>query len=165
MAQKDIEEAVSIIQKAVEKAVEKAAVGQSEKENELKDLFLEALSHKVNQIHKVKVVSYDSSRNFINFCCEIPKIDPNDTEIAHRVIKTIDIINLKFFFKKETNLRLFNFCSKYFLFSQYSPEKKVNVLNFSWGKNKFEMNKICFCFMCKFHFELAEEKEFENDDQ
>lgn len=157
--QKDIDEAVAVIQKSIEKKI-----AENTEIIIVKD-FLETLFHKIEQIDQAKVVSQSSSKNFINISCEIPKISPSDPKIANRLIETIDKVNLEFFFKKQTNLHVFNFCSKYFLFSQYSPEKKVNVLNFSWGKNKFEMNKICFCFMCKFHFELAEEKEFENDDQ
>ena len=160
MAQKDIDiaEAVSIIEKAVVKETE--SLIRKEIKEKLVEEFLETLCHKVEQIHPlVKVVNYDSSENFINFCCEIPKIDPNDTQIPHQLIKTIDNISLKFFFKKETNLRLFNFCSKYFLFSQYCLQRNVNNLFFNWSTNRFHQNKICFCFMCKFHLELSEEQE------
>lgn len=159
MAQKDIDiaEAVSVIQKAVEKETERFI--RKEIKEKLVEEFLEALCHKVEQIHQVKVVAYDSTENFINFCCEIPKIDPNDTKTPHQVIKAIDDVSLRFFFKKETNLHLFNFCSKYFLFPQYCSKRNVNVLNFNWSKNKFDEDKTCFCFMCKFHFELSEEQE------
>ena len=172
MAQKDIEEAVAVIEKAVKDKVAQNTEKLIRKEikEKLLEEFLETLCHKVEQIHQVKVVSSDSTKNFINFCCEIPKIDPNDTQIPNQVIKAIDDVSLRFFFKKETNLRLFNFCSKYFLFPQYCSKRNVNNLFFNWSKNKFDEGKTCFCFMCKFHLELSEEQEkqkqeLKNDDQ
>ena len=155
--QKNIDEAVEVIKKSIEDKIAQNIRGEIE-QTLLKD-FLETLCHKVEQISKAKVVSYDFNKTFITFNCEIPKINSIDTQTAHQVIRTIDAVNLDFFFKKETNLHLFNFCSKYFLFSQYCSTREVNELCFTWSKNKFEENKICFCFMCKFNLELSEEEE------
>ena len=105
MAQKDIDiaEAVSIIEKAVVKETERLKETERFIRKEIKEKlveeFLEALCHKVKQIHpQVEVINYDSTENFINFCCEIPKIDPNDTQIPNQVIKAIDDVSLRFFF-------------------------------------------------------------------
>ena len=162
MAQKKaIDEAVAVIQKSIENRIAQNTerLIRNEIENTLLQDFLEALCHKVEQINQVKVVSHDSTKTFINFCCEIPKIDSADTQIPHQVIRAIEEVNLDFFFKKETNLHVFNFCSKYFLFSHFDNTKQANVLNFTWSKNKFDESKICFCFMCKFNLELSEQQE------
>lgn len=155
--QKNIDEAVEVIKKSIEDKIAQNIRGEIE-QTLLKD-FLETLCHKVEQISKAKVVSYDFNKTFITFNCEIPKIYSIDTQTAHQVIRTIDAVNLDFFFKKETNLHLFNFCSKYFLFSHFDNTKQANVLNFTWSKNKFDESKICFCFMCKFNLELSEQQE------
>ena len=162
MAQKKaIDEAVAVIKKSIEDRIAQNTdrLIRGEIEQTLLQEFLEALCHKVEQISQVKVVSRDLTKSFINFCCEIPKIDPADTQGPHQVIRAIDEVNLDFFFKKQTNLHVFNFCSKYFLFSQFCSTRQVNVLNFNWSKNKFDKSKICFCFMCKFNLELSEEQE------
>ena len=167
MAQKKaIDEAVAVIQKSIENRIAQNTerLIRNEIENTLVEDFLETLCHKVEQIHQVKTISRDSTKSFINFCCEIPKIDETDTQIPHQVIRAIDEVNLDFFFKKETNLQVFNFCSKYMLFSQFDNKKQVNVLNFNWSKNKFDDSKICFCFMCKFNLELSEQQEREKND-
>ena len=166
MAQKKVvDEAVADIQKSIENRIDQNTqrLIRNEIENILLQDFLEALCHKVEQINQVKVISQNSTKNFIKFCCEIPKIDPLDclsatSSIPHQVIRAIDEVNIEFFFKKETNLHVFNFCSKYFLFSQFDNTRQVNVLNFTWSKNKFDESKICFCFMCKFNLELSEEQ-------
>ena len=149
----DIEEAIDIIKNSIENRI------KAEIEQKLRQEFLEALSHKVEQISQAKVVSRDCSEDFINFGCEIPKIDPSDTQIAHQVIQAIDEVNLEYFFKKQTKLHVFNFCSKYFMFSQFCNKRQVNLINFNWTKNKFDERQICYCFMCKFNFELAEDQE------
>ena len=160
MAQKAIDEAVAVIQKSIEKRIAQntETLIRNELENVLLQDFLESLCHKVEQINQVKILSQDSTKNFINFSCEIPKIEVNDTQIPHQVIRSVDEVNLEFFFKKETNLHLFKFCSKYFLFSHFDNTKQANVLNFTWSKNKFDESKICFCFMCKFNLELCEQQ-------
>ena len=151
--QKDIDEAVAVIQKSIEKKI-----AENTEIIIVKD-FLETLFHKIEQIDQAKVVSQSSSKNFINISCEIPKISPSDPKIANRLIETIDKVNLEFFFKKQTNLHVFNFCSKYFMFSQFCSTRQINSISFNWSKNKFDENKICFCFMCKFHLDLAEEQQ------
>ena len=132
---------------------------RTEIEQTLKKQFLEALTHKVEQIQQAEVVDCDFSKSFINFCCEIPKIDAVDTTIAHQLIRAIDDVNLTYFFKRETNLHLFHFCSKYLMFSQFCSTRQVNVLHFNWSKSRFDETKTCFCFMCKFNLELSEEQE------
>lgn len=165
---KAIEEAVDVIKTCIEKKIaEKTeAVVRAEIERVLKEEFLETLTHKVEQISQAKVVGKDYSEHFINFGCEIPKIDPADTQIPHLLVSTINEVNLEYFFKKQTKLHIFNFCSQYFMFPQFCNKRQVNLINFNWSKNKFEPNKVCYCFMCKFNFELAEDqlkKEREND--
>ena len=158
-AQKEaIEEAVTVIKQAIEKRVAERTetIIKSEIEKVVKQDFIDLLTHKVEQIGKV--VGRDYSEDFINFGCEIPKINPADTQIARQLIKTIDEINLEFFFKKETNLHIFKFCSQYFMFSQFCNTRQVNLINFNWSKNKFEPDKICYCFMCKFNLQLAEDQ-------
>ena len=159
-----IEEAVQVIKQSIENRVRERTekIIKVEIENVMKQDFIDALTHKVDQIGKV--VGKDYCEDFINFGCEIPKIDPADTKIARQLISIIDETNLGFFFKRETNLHVFNFCSKYFMFSQFCTERQVNLINFIWSKNKFEPDKICYCFMCKFNLELAEKAEKENDD-
>ena len=149
----NIEEAVNIIKNSIEKKIAEKT------EQTLKETFLEALSHKVEQISQAKVVSRDCSEHFINFSCEIPKIKPADTRIAHQLIQVIDEVNLEYFFKKKTKLHIFQFCSKYFMFSQFCNTRQVNLINFNWSKNKFNEKQICYCFMCKFNLELAEDQE------
>ena len=156
---KTIEEAVEIIKNSIERRVAESTerLIKAEIERTLKEEFLEALSHKVEQI-QAKVVGRDFSDQFINFGCEIPKIDPADTEIPRQLIRGVDDVNLEFFFKKTTKLHIFNFCSKYFMFSQFCNTRQVNLINFNWSKNKFDENQICYCFMCKFNLELAEDQ-------
>ena len=104
MAQKKaIDEAVAVIQKSIENRIAQNTerLIRNEIENTLLQDFLEALCHKVEQINQVKVVSQDSTKTFINFCCEIPKIDPADTQIPHQVIQAIDEVNLDFFLKRK----------------------------------------------------------------
>ena len=155
-----IEEAIQVIRENNEIRVAERTqkIIEIEIENVLREDFLNSLTHKVEQIAEVLTVAKDHCENFINFGCEIPKIDPADTKIARQLINTIDETNLDFFFKRETNLHIFKFCSKYFMFSQYCDKRQVNLINFSWSKNKFELNKICYCFMCKFNQQLAEEQ-------
>ena len=157
----DIEEAIEIIKNSIERKVAESTerLIKAEIEQTLKEQFLEALSHKVEQIGQAKVVGRDFSDYFINFGCEIPKIDPADTRIAHQLVKGIDEVNLEVFFKKPSKLHIFNFCSKYFMFSQFCNTRQVNLINFNWSKNKFDEKQICYCFMCKFNLELAEEQE------
>ena len=159
-AQKEaIEEAVEVIKNAIERRVAESTerVIRAEIEKTLKEEFLETLSHKVEQIG-AKVVGRDFSDYFINFGCEIPKIDSADTTIARNLINTIDEINLEYFFKKQTKLHVFNLCSKYFMFSQFCNTRQVNLINFNWSKNKFDENQICYCFVCKHNLELAEDQ-------
>ena len=153
-----IEEAINVIRDSIEIRVRERTqkIIEIEIENVLKQDFIDSLTHKVEQIGKI--VGKDYCENYINFGCEIPKIDPADTKIARQLINTIDETNLDFFFKRETNLHIFKFCSKYFMFSQYCHKRQVNLINFNWSKNKFEPNKICYCFMCKFNLQLAEEQ-------
>ena len=160
-AQKNIEEAVEVIKTAVEKKIAENTEKfiRSEIEQKLLQQFLEALTHKVEQVQNAKVVDCDYSKSFINFCCEIPKIDPADTQIPRQLINAIDDVNINYFFKRETNLHLFRFCSKYFMFPQFCTKRQVNAIHFNWSKSKFDETKTCFCFMCKFNFELAEEQE------
>ena len=157
----DIEAAVEVIKESIEKKIAENTekIVKAEIEKTLKETFLEALSHKVKQISSAKVVSSNCSEHYINFGCEIPKIIATDTQIAHQVIQAINDVNLEYFFKKETRLHIFNFCSQYFMFSQFCNTRQVNLLNFNWSKNKFDENKICYCFMCKFNLELAEDQE------
>ena len=160
-AQKEaIEEAVEVIKNAIERRVAESTerVIKAEIEKTLKEEFLETLSHKVEQIG-AKLVCRDFSDYFINFGCEIPKIDPADTTIARNLIRTIDDVNIEYFFKKPTKLHVFNFCSKYFMFSQFCNTRQVNLINFNWSKNKFDENQICYCFMCKYNLEFAENQE------
>ena len=49
------------------------------------------------------------------------------------------------------------------MFSQYCNERQVNLINFNWSKNKFEPDKICYCFMCKFNLQLVEEQKEKAD--
>ena len=153
-----IEEAIQVIKDNIEIRVAERTqkILEIEIQNVLKEDFLNSLTHKVEQIGEV--VGKDHCEDFINFGCEIPKIDPADTKIARQLINIIDETNLDFFFKRETNLHIFKFCSKYFMFSQYCHQRQVNLINFNWSKNKFEPNKICYCFMCKFNLQLAEEQ-------
>lgn len=155
LQQKEIEEAIEVIDKIAENT-ERLITDEIEKT--LLNEFLETLCHKVEQINQAKVVSYNSTKNFINFCCEIPKIDPADTKTPHQVIRTIDDVNIDYFFKKETTLHVFNFCSKYFMFPQFCTKREVNVISFNWSRNKFDENKICYCFMCKFNLDLSKEQ-------
>ena len=157
----DIDNAVNIIKKCIENKITQNTERfvKAEIEQILKEEFLEALSHKVEQISQTKVVSRDCSENYINFGCEIPKIDASDTQIAHQIIRAIDEVNLEYFFKKKTKLHIFHFCSKYFMFSQFCNTRQVNLINFNWTKNKFDEKQICYCFMCKFNLELAEDQE------
>ena len=166
VSEKDIEEAVAVIQKSIEKKIAENTdkLIRSEIFNTLCQQFLESLCHKIEQIGLVEVVSRDFNNNFINFSCKIPKINPSDTQIAHSVIKIVDEVSLDFFFKKQTHLHLFNFCSKYFMFSQFSNEQQNNLINFNWSRNKFEQNKICYCFTCKFHLDLVEEQKKKEHD-
>ena len=160
-AQKEaIEEAVEIIKNSIERRVAESTerLIKAEIEKTLKEEFLETLSHKVEQIG-AKVVGRDFSDYFINFGCEIPKIDPADTTTARNLIKTIDNVNIEYFFKKPTKLHIFNLCSKYFMFSQFCNTRQINLINFNWSKNKFDENQICYCFVCKFNLELAEDQE------
>ena len=164
----DIEAAVNVIKESIEKKIAENTekIVKAELEQTLKENFLEALSHKVEQISQAKVVSRDCNQHFINFGCEIPKIIPPNNQIGHQVIKAIDEVNLEYFFKKKTKLHIFNFCSKYFMFSQFCSTRQVNLINFNWSKNKFNEKQICYCFMCKFNLELAadqEKAEQEND--
>lgn len=162
MAQKkEIDEAVDCIKKAIEKKIAEntEVLIRSEIEKTLLEDFLETLCHKVEQINQINILSAETTKHFINFSCEIPKIETCDVHIPNELIKLVHEVNLEFFFKKETNLHLFNFCSKYFLFSHFDNTKKVNVINFNWSKNKFDESKICFCFMCKFNLELCEQQE------
>ena len=169
-AQKEtIKEAIEVIKTAIEKRVAESTerIIKAELEKTLKEEFLETLSHKVEQIG-AKVVGRDFSDYFINFGCEIPKIDPADTEIPRKLIRTIDDVNLEYFFKKPTKLHIFNLCSKYFMFSQFCSTRQVNLINFNWSKNIFDEKQICYCFVCKFNLELAEDQmrkleEQEND--
>ena len=156
-----IEEAVNIIKNSIERRVAESTerLIKAEIEQTLKEEFLETLSHKVEQIGQTKVVGRDFSDQFINFGCEIPKIDPADTRIPRQLIRTIDDVNLEYFFKKPTKLHIFNFCSKYFMFSQFCNTRQVNLINFNRSKNKFDHKQICYCFMCKFNLELAEDQE------
>ena len=154
-----IEEAIQVIRENIEIRVAERTqqIIETEIENVLKQEFIDSLTHKVEQIGEV--VGQDHCENFINFGCEIPKIDPADTKIARQLINIIDEINLDFFFKREPpNLHMFKFCSKYFMFSQYCDKRQVNLINFNWSKNKFEPNQICYCFMCKFNLQLVEEQ-------
>ena len=153
-----IEEAIEVIKENIEIRVAERTqkIIEIEIENVLKQAFLDSLTHKVEQIGKI--VGKDYCENYINFGCEIPKIDPADTKIARQLIHIIDKTNLDFFFQKETNLHIFKFCSKYFMFSQYCDKRQVNLINFNWSKNKFEPDKICYCFMCKFNLQLVEEQ-------
>ena len=153
-----IEEAIQVIRENIEIRVAERTqkIIEIEIENVLKQDFIDSLTHKVEQIGKV--VGKDHCEDFINFGCEIPKIDPADTKIARQLINIIDQTNLDFFFKRETNLHIFKFCSKYFMFSQYCDKRQVNLINFNWSKNKFEPNQICYCFMCKFNLQLVEEQ-------
>ena len=157
----DIDAAVKVLKESIEKKIAENTdkIVRAEIEQTLKETFLEALSHKVEQISSAKVVSTNWSEHYINFGCEIPKINPSDTQIAHQVIKAIDDVNLEYFFKKKTKLHIFNFCSKYFMFSQFCNTRQVNLINFNWSKNKFNEKQICYCFMCKFNLELAEDQE------
>ena len=160
-AQKEaIGEAIEVIKNAIEKRVAESTerIIKAEIEKTLKEEFLETLSHKVEQIGAT-VVGRDFSDYFINFGCEIPKIDPADTTIARKLIDTIDNVNLEYFFKKPTKLHIFNLCSKYFMFSQFCNTRQVNLINFNWSKNKFDEKQICYCFVCKFNLELAEDQE------
>ena len=160
-AQKEaIEEAVEVIKNAIERRVAESTerVIKAEIEKTLKEEFLETLSHKVEQIG-AKVVGRDFSDCFINFGCEIPKIDPADTTIPRKLIRTVEDVNLEYFFKKTTKLHIFNLCSKYFMFCQFCNTRQVNLINFNWSKNKFDENQICYCFVCKFNLELAENQE------
>ena len=160
-AQKEaIEEAVEVIKNAIERRVAESTerVIKAEIEKTLKEEFLETLSHKVEQIG-AKVVGRDFSDYFINFSCEIPKINPADTTTARNLINTIDNVNVEYFFKKPTKLHIFNLCSKYFMFSQFCNTRQINLINFNWSKNKFDENQICYCFVCKFNLELAENQE------
>ena len=156
-----IEKAVNIIKNSIERRVAESTerLIKAEIEQTLKEEFLETLSHKVEQIGQAKVVGRDFSDYFINFGCEIPKIDPADTQIPRKLIRTIDDVNLEYFFKKPTKLHIFNFCSKYFMFSQFCNTRQVNLINFNWSKNKFDEKQICYCFVCKFNLELAEDQE------
>ena len=170
MAEKEeaIHEAINVIKNCIERRVAESTerLIKAEIEQVLNENFLEALTHKVEQISGAKVVGKDFSEQFINFGCEIPKIDPADTEIPRLLLRAIDAVNLEFFFKKETKLHIFNFCSKYFMFSQFCNIRQVNLINLNWSKNKFDPKQICYCFMCKFNLELAEDqlkKEQEND--
>ena len=158
-----IEEAIQVIRENIEIRVAERTqkIIEIEIENVLKQDFIDSLTHKVEQI--VEVVGKDHCEDFINFGCEIPKIDPADTKIARQLINIIDETNLDFFFKRETNLHIFKFCSKYFMFSQYCDKRQVNLINFNWSKNKFEPDKICYCFMCKFNLQLAEEQKEKAD--
>ena len=159
-AQKEaIEEAVEVIKNAIERRVAESTerVIKAEIQKTLKEEFLETLSHKVEQIG-AKVVGRDFSDYFINFGCEIPKIDPADTTIARKLINTIDEVNLEYFFKKQTKLHVFNLCSKYFMFSQFCNTRQVNLINFNWSKNIFDENQICYCFVCKHNLELVEDQ-------
>ena len=159
-AQKEaIEEAVEVIKNAIERRVAESTerVIKAEIVKTLKEEFLETLSHKVEQIG-AKVVGRDFSDYFINFCCEIPKIDPDDTTIACKLVNTIEEVNLEYFFKKQTKLHVFNLCSKYFMFSQFCNTRQVNLINFNWSKNIFDENQICYCFVCKSNLELAEDQ-------
>ena len=158
-----IEDAIQVIRENIEIRVAERTqqIIETEIENVLKQEFIDSLTHKVEQIGEV--VGQDHCENFINFGCEIPKIDPADTKIARQLINIIDQTNLDFFFKRETNLHIFKFCSKYFMFSQYCDKRQVNLINFNWSKNKFEPNKICYCFMCKFNLELAEDQKQKAD--
>ena len=153
-----IEEAINVIKQSIGKRVQERTekIIKAEIENVIKQDFIDALTHKVEQI--AKVVGKDYSEDFINFGCEIPKIDPADTQIARKLINIIDSTNLEFFFKRETNLHIFKFCSKYFMFSQFCNQRQVNLINFNWSKNRFEPDKICYCFMCKFNLDLAEDQ-------
>lgn len=157
-AQKEVEEAIQIVRQSIEKKVLERTekIIKVEIENVIKQEFIDALTHKVEQI--AKVVGKDYSEDFINFGCEIPRINPADTKSVKQLIEGIDEVNLEFFFKKETNLHIFNFCSKYFMFSQFCNTREVNLINFNWSKNKFEPDKICYCFMCKFNLKLAEDQ-------
>ena len=158
-----IEEAIQVIRENIEIRVAERTqkIIEIEIENVLKQDFIDSLTHKVEQIGKV--VGKDHCEDFINFGCEIPKIDPADTKIARQLINIIDETNLDFFFKRETNLHIFKFCSKYFMFSQYCDKRQVNLINFNWSKNKFEPNQICYCFMCKFNLQLAENQKQKAD--
>ena len=166
-AQKEaIEEAIEVIKNSIERRVAESTerVIKAEIEKTLKEEFLETLSHKVEQIGG-KVVGRDFSDYSINFGCEIPKIDPADTTIARNLIDTIDNVNLEYFFKKPTKLHIFNLCSKYFMFSQFCSTRQVNLINFNWSKNKFDEKQICYCFVCKFNLELAEDQERKVEEQ
>ena len=156
-----IEEAVNVIKKSIEDKIAQNTerIIKAEIEQTLKQDFLDALSYKVEQISQAKVVGRDYSEHFINFGCEIPKINSADTQIANQLIKGIEEVNLEYFFKKPTKLHIFNFCSKYFMFSQFCNTRQVNLINFNWSKNKFDDKQICYCFMCKFNLELAEDQE------
>ena len=158
-----IEEAINVIRDSIEIRVRERTqkIIEIEIENVLKQDFIDSLTHKVEQIGKI--VGKDYCENYINFGCEIPKIDPADTKIARQLINIIDETNLDFFFKRETNLHIFKFCSKYFMFSQYCNERQFNLINYNWSKNKFEPEKICYCFMCKFNLQLAEEQKEKAD--
>ena len=158
-----IEEAINVIRDSIEIRVRERTqkIIEIEIENVMKQDFIDSLTHKVEQIGKV--VGKDYCEDYINFGCEIPKFDPADTKIARQLINIIDETNLDFFFKRETNLHIFKFCSKYFMFSQYCNERQVNLINFNWSKNKFEPEKICYCFMCKFNLQLAEEQKEKAD--
>ena len=157
----DIDGAIKVIKDSIEKKIAENTeiIVRAEIEETLKKTFLEALSHKVEQISSAKVVSTNWSEHYIGFSCEIPKINLSDTQTAHQVIKAIDEVNLEYFFKKKTKLHIFNFCSKYFMFSQFCNSRQVNLINFNWSKNKFNEKQICYCFMCKFNLELAEDQE------
>lgn len=158
-----IEEAIQVIRENIEIRVAERTqkIIEIEIENVLKQDFIDSLTHKVEQI--VEVVGKDHCEDFINFGCEIPKIDPAGTKIARQLINIIDETNLDFFFKRETNLHIFKFCSKYFMFSQFCSTRQVNLINFNWSKNKFNEKQICYCFMCKFNLQLAEEQKEKAD--
>ena len=123
-----IEEAVNVIRKSIENKIAQNTeqLIRVEIEKKLKQDFLEALTHKVEQISQAKVVGCDFSEFFINFGCEIPKINPADTQIANQLVRSIDEVNLEYFFKKSTKLHIFNFCSKYFMFSQFCSTRQIN---------------------------------------
>ena len=105
-AQKEaIEEAVNVIKNCIENKIAQNTerLIRAEIEQVLKQEFLEALTHKVEQISQAKVVSREFSEHFINLGCEIPKIDPSDTQIPHQVIKGIEAVNLEYFLKRKQN--------------------------------------------------------------
>ena len=110
MAQKKaVEEAVAIIQKSIEKKIAEntEALIRSEIEKTLLKDFSETLCHKVEQINQIKIISIETTKNFINFSCEIPKIEENDTKIPHQLINLVDEVSLEFFFKKGNKFTYF----------------------------------------------------------